>query len=79
MKNNLNFYIRFLIGIRYWVEFDGRGKEYWVFETRYDKDIKPNATNGSIFWITQGIFLAIWICAMVYQLISVQLTMVIVE
>lgn len=58
--------------MRYWCEFDNKGREFWVFETINDRDVLPNRGNHIFFWLIQGFFAAAYTVITIYELVLLE-------
>lgn len=70
------YFDRFLIEMRYWCEFDNKGREFWVFETINDREVLPNRGNHVFFWVIQGFFVGAYIVITIYELVLLRFAMV---
>ncbi len=60
---------RLLVGLRWWNDFDEKGKEIWRFES-YDKDFQANTIDKSFFWTSQYASSATWAAFFVMKVLS---------
>jgi hypothetical protein len=60
---------RLLVGLRWWSDFDERGKEVWRFES-YDREHKANGVDSAFFWTSQLAGTLIWAVFLVLKILS---------
>ena len=60
---------RFLLGYRWWVEFDENDEESWVFESK--PQIKRNKIEERYFWLSQYIFILILVGLSVESIVRI--------
>lgn len=61
---------RLLVGLRWWSDFDERGKEVWRFQS-YDRDHKANTVDAAFFWTSQLIGTLTWAAFLVIKILSI--------
>ena len=61
--------------MRYWCEFDNKGREFWVFETINDREVLPNRGNHVFFWVIQGFFAGAYIVITIYELVLLRFSL----
>jgi hypothetical protein len=60
---------RLLVGLRWWSDFDDRGKEVWRFES-YDREHKANAVDSAFFWTSQLVGTLTWAVFLALKILS---------
>jgi hypothetical protein len=60
---------RLLVGLRWWSDFDEKGKEVWKFES-YDKEFKSSAVDASFFWMSQIAATGTWVAFLLIKILS---------
>lgn len=58
------------MGLRWWSDFDERGKEIWRFES-YDREHKANSVDAAFFWTSQLVGTLTWAAFLVLKVLSI--------
>ena len=60
---------RLLVGLRWWSDFDEKGKQLWKFES-YDMDYEANPVDKTFFWTSQFAATGTWAFFFVIKILS---------
>jgi hypothetical protein len=60
---------RLLVGLRWWSDYDEKGKEIWKFES-YDKEFNANPVDTTFFWTSQIAFTVFWAVMFILKVLT---------
>jgi hypothetical protein len=60
---------RLLVGLRWWSDFDQKGKEVWRFES-YNREHKFNGVDATFFWTGQIVGTLTWAAFLAIKILS---------